>query len=125
MALVCTFGTQLGALAFWNMHRALCGYPRQGTRIGGGIHVPMPSSDPGLVGVTNGWTVRHRRFRRKIANGTYGWVVDAVFQALAADPEARARLSGAQLTLLDNNLATATNDSTWDATDGTIEELDP
>lgn len=126
MALVCTFATQPAALAWFALHRTLFGYPRVGTHVGGGIHVTQPGAAPGLTDPPLGWTVRHRRFRRKVALGVYGWVVDAAFQALAANPTARARLTAGQRTLLDNNLASATNDATWDVVDGTtVDEVDP
>jgi hypothetical protein len=114
MAFVCKFSTALGAAAFFSLHRALMGFPRAGAHVGGGVHVPMPDADPGLAGNSLGWTVRHRRMRRRLLDNVYGWVVDGTFQAAAADPTARARLSGAQRTSLDNNLATAAEDATYD-----------
>lgn len=129
MAVVVTFATQAGALAWFVLHRTLCGYPNRGTHIGGGVHIAQPDVAPAVSDAPNGWTLRHRRFRRKIATGVYAWVLDPQFRAIATDPAARARLSGAQRTALDNNIATADaagDDPTWDVVDGTtVDELDP
>lgn len=114
MAFVCKFQTALGAAAFFALHRTLMDFPRPGVHIGGGGHVPMPEVAPGLGDPPLGWSVRHRRMRRRLLDNVFAWVVDGAFQAAAGDPTARARLSGAQRTSLDNNLATAETDATYD-----------
>lgn len=114
MAIVCTFATRIGAVAFFSIHRTLMGLPRVGLHIGGGIHVDMPGTAPALTDPPLGWTVRYRRMRRRLLDSVYGWVVDGSFTAAAADPTARARLTGTQRAILDNAIAAAADDPAFD-----------
>lgn len=74
------------------------GFPRAGTRVGGGIHVPMPETWDGQGPTPPGWTKR----------ATVPWVVDATDAAVPLSDAMATELqrAGAQVRLTVQERAT-------------------
>lgn len=125
MAFVFPIADAAQAILVFAALRRLHDYPKPGVHVGS-IHVPQDDADQ----QTPGWTLRHRRIWRRRSDGSFFYCVDSEHTRLMADATARARLTAAQRTLLDNRTALAANDPTVGTPDtrdtpGDFDEVDP
>ncbi len=85
----------------------LLGLPLKGTRVGGGIHVPMPDSWNGSGAVPPGWTSYLGSTRKHPTNSQWATPIDPAAAAALSDARA-SRLTAGERTTLQSAVTGAT-----------------